>query len=497
MRRFWVNSNIRLGLLAVLCLMVLVPGYLSFKAITTPTSETRQVITGQWQHSADWDYSVFLKPNSLFAEDSLGPGATYFDTLTEGMEARLTYSYTSDLSSQVEGWYEVEATMVAEDLWEKSSFLFPRTNFQEKVPFTLDLDFPVDRQAYEELIAEIEEETEIRPRSTSVVFTARVHTKAVDGQGPSGNDVLEPTIIVPLNSSSFEITGVPSKSNQQTVKRTEREVIAGVEGRRKYTVLATVLLALIPLIFVLVTTSAPLADNPVTQRALALLQRYKKRIAVATHQDLVPVSEVVALQSMEGLVRVSDETLKPIIYYASGNPGHDHRFYILDGAVRYEYKLCYSANGTQPSEALMADPLRVVTDVEATEQVVGPERPRVTTLIGPAEETRATGHHVNGTASKLQHLETSPPNDDSSGPTSVKTKTLAVETEPGPESTVSSSVEKQPEAEVTAADPDLCRKESGPVKEVVPTRELKDLQRRLQQLKLLSEYPKLGANRPR
>ena len=342
LRRFRVNSNIRLGLLAALCLMLLVPGFLAFKAIRTPISETRQVVTGQWQHNADWDYSVFLKPNSLFAEDSLGPGATYFDTLTEGMEARFTYSYTSDLSARVEGWYEVEAKVVAEELWEKSSFLFPRTNFQEEVPFTLDLDFPVDRQAYEKVVAEIEEETEIRARGTSVVFTARIHTKAVEGEVPSGNDVLEPTIIVPLNSSSFEITGIPSASNQQTVMRTERNVVAGVEERRKNTVLLTVLLVLIPLIFALVTTTAPLADNPVTQRALALLQRYKKRIAVATHQDLVPVSEVVPLQSMEGLVRVSDETLKPIIYYASGNPGHDHRFYILDGAVRYEYKLCYS-----------------------------------------------------------------------------------------------------------------------------------------------------------
>ena len=416
------------------------------------------------------------------------------------MEARFTYSYTSDLSSRIEGWYEVEAKVVAEELWEKSSFVFPRTSFQEELPFTLDLDFPVDRQVYEEMVAEIDEETKIRARSSSVVFIARVHTKAVDGAGPSSNDVLEPAIIVPLNSSSFMITGVPSASNQQTVKRTERQVIAGVAERRKYTVLSTVLIALIPLIFALVTTSAPLADNPVTQRALALLQRYKKRIAVATHQDLVPVNEVVALESMEGLVRVSDETLKPIIYYASGNPGRDHRFYILDGAVRYEYKLSYSSNGAQPSEELMADPLSVVTDVEATEQVVGSERHRVSTLIGPAEETWTPRHQVNGTASKLQQLGNSPPNDNGSGPTAMDTKTQALETEPGPESTVSSSVEKQPEAEVTAVDPaepDRCHKESGPVKEVVSTRELTDLQRRLQQLKLLSEYPKLGANRPR
>ena len=148
----------------------------------------------------------------------------------------------------------------------------------------------------------------------------------------------------------------------------------------------------------------------------------------------------------------------------------------------------------------MAGSIREVTDVEAMEQVVGLERPRVSTLIDPAEEAWTPGHQVNGTASKLQQLGNVPPNDASSGPTPMNTKTLVVETDSSPESTVSSSAEKQPKAAVTAAhpaEPDRCDKESGPVKEVVPTRELKDLQRRLQQLKLLSEYPKLGANRPR
>ena len=43
------------------------------------------------------------------------------------------------------------------------------------------------------------------------------------------------------------------------------------------------------------------------------------------------------MASMEDLVRVSEELLKPIIYCGPADQREQHVFYTVDGATRYQY----------------------------------------------------------------------------------------------------------------------------------------------------------------
>ena len=357
-RRARLDGAWRLGILLALALLVLIPGYIAYDAFTTPTTVSRELVPWSWEHEAAWDYTVLLKPNSLYETDTLGPGLTYFDALTEGIQARFSYTFTSDLPARIEGWYEVEADLAAGELWSESSLIVPRTPFyQEGTSYRLDLEVPIDRQAYMERVAEIEEETAVRAPNATLVLTGRVHAEASSEAGRTGSpesndeDVLQPALVLPLSGASFTLSGELSARDQDTITRHRRIFRPWVEDRRRFSLLATGLTALLPLLFALVTAARPPTENAVTREVRALRRRYRKRIAVADPHESSPRGQkTVPLASMEDLARVSDELLKPMIYYADANPGRSHIFYVLDGPVRYEVRLPFPPDPSPEDE---------------------------------------------------------------------------------------------------------------------------------------------------
>jgi hypothetical protein len=48
---------------------------------------------------------------------------------------------------------------------------------------------------------------------------------------------------------------------------------------------------------------------------------------------------VVSLESMASLINVADELGKPVVHQVNVANGGMHEYYVLDGAVRYQYLL--------------------------------------------------------------------------------------------------------------------------------------------------------------
>ena len=350
-RRIPLSGQVRLAIVLGLALLVLFPAYLSLRAFQTPTSVTHRVPVWGWVSYAEWDHTVFFKPNASSGTGAPGPGETYDDSLVEGITIRLTGAFITDVPARIEGWYEVTAELDAGELLGERYLVTPRTPFlQERgTSLSLELELPVDRDLFRRRVEEVAAETGASaPAEVTLTYTAHVEAEAA-AAGESVRQVLEPTLVVPLAGDTFAISGDRSRSADGVVRRAEERPAPGVVARRVYSLLGTGVAALLPLLALLGTVARPRPpEDPLVREARRLRRKYRKRIAEAdaggpfdSAQDRLELSgeQAVPLASMEDLARVSDELLKPIVYAGPAGADGPHLFFVVDGAVRYEYRL--------------------------------------------------------------------------------------------------------------------------------------------------------------
>ena len=340
--RVQIDGRVRLGIIVALALPVLVPAYLAYQAFQAPTMVPYRVPVWGWVHWADWDYSVLLKPNTIYGARELGPDLTYYGNLVEGIEARFSYNLATDTPTRIQGWYEVTADLAAGELLRERVLLAPRTPFDvaQGSSVKVELALPIDRGAYLARLGEMAEEAGLQVgESPTVIYTALVEAQAV-AESASIRKELEPTLVVPLTGETFTIDGNRSLTENGVVRRSETRPAGGVKSRRLYSLVAAGVLAIIVPLFALLTSAGPRRADPLAREARRIRRRYRKRIAEAdSGESELPGGELVSVASMEDLARVSEELLKPIIYCAPSDQAAQHVFYTVDGATRYQYTL--------------------------------------------------------------------------------------------------------------------------------------------------------------
>ena len=363
-----LDWRVRLGVLAGLILLAGAAGYVVYwETPTSAATVSRPFPLWKWEHKGQWDYTVLLKPNILYNDvREMGPNLTYFQALTEGIEAQFSYVFNSDQPARIEGTYDVTADITeTNNLWTKSFPVSPETPFlvEAEDNYSVKLDITVDREFYEERLAEINRETGFTAAAI-LTYTAHVKVTASTAHG-SVRELVDPTLIVPLFATgTYSLEGTHSKGRSGVVTGTEQVTIPGKPGKiQRYLPavggvdLAGVLfpgdtdestryvpfvglVILVAVAFGIVTKNKPVTGGPVAREARSIQRKYRKRIVQTdpTGADL-PGQEVVPLTSIQDLVRVSNELLKPIVYSGHPNPGDSHLYYVVDSTTRYEFRL--------------------------------------------------------------------------------------------------------------------------------------------------------------
>ena len=373
LQRPQLDWRVRLGVLAGFMLLAVVAGYAVYWETPTPgTTVTRPFPLWKWDHKGQWDYKVLIKPNLLYDDvREMGPNLTYFQALTEGIEARFTYVFNSDQPARIEGTYDVTVDITeTNDLWTKSFPVVLETQFLVEAGenYSVELDIAVDREFYEERLAEINQETGFTATAL-ITYTAHVNVTASTVHG-NVSELVAPTLVVPLLATgTYTLEGVPRQGRSGVVSGYDPVTIPGNEGKiRRYlpviagTDLAGILfpgdagepvryfplvgaVILLAVMFALATKNKPVTDSKVARQARSIQRKYRKRFVEAdpTEPNL-PGQEVVPLTSIEDLVRLSNELLKPMVHHGHPNPGNSHLYYVVDGSTRYEFRL--ESNGT-------------------------------------------------------------------------------------------------------------------------------------------------------
>jgi len=373
LKRIQIEKRIRLAILLVLTLAVAAPvffAYNEFQTTEDPAGNTAAPALWGWVNWGNWDYFVLNKPNDMNFSRIAGPDEEYFDGLVEGIKTRLSYTMATDTPARINGWYEIATDLSSGDELSEHRVVVPRTFFVEEngTNISLELDIDVQREGHLDRLQEIAGEAGISVgEDAAVIYTATVNVN-VAADGGSVQQTVNPSIAIPLTGSpTFTISGERSfydtgviRSGPVAVPSVSRFDFSGIrEPGKLYSLVAIALVTLAALSFGLGTTSPPqvapadtsavpentdpdplAARHDQQERELRRIRRkYRKRIARGSPGEWLPGREAVPVASMEDLIRVADEVLKPIIYSKPSNQGEPHVFYTIDGPTRYEFRV--------------------------------------------------------------------------------------------------------------------------------------------------------------
>lgn len=298
-----------------------------------------------------FDYEVRLKHNKLYgatvlrseglptAEDSsttqtLGPGLVYFPRIIDSIKASFSYQFNCNkpISSRSE---EVEITAIIENpgAWNKTLVLLPET--KQSADFTVS--FPVDIAYFKKVIDAIQGETGATGGSYNLKIKADVRTIAQTDLGVV-NDLYTQTLEGKLGGNTLTWDKELSQSQSGSIGEAAAASPGGGD-LRGLSIGGQVIALLALLYFGWCSTQpvpAPVAQVSPAEIETARVRKKYKQVLVDIEElpGIKPGETVIPLGSLDDLVRISDDLVKPVLHQVEQGR---HIYCVIDGPVRYQY----------------------------------------------------------------------------------------------------------------------------------------------------------------
>jgi hypothetical protein len=337
-KRIKLQRELRLSVIVVIGILIIMSAYSAYAAYQQPTTtEETQTAVG-YTHTGTYNYNVYLTNNSLFATDVLGPGqGTFFEKLVDHINASYTYTFRTSQPSTIDGTYEVAAE-VQTSMWTKAFPLVSKTNFNSsnsQVQFTIN--FPINTTRFEDYVTQINNETGVATTDSVLVITCRVLLSA-DTEYGDINEVFSPSIQVSLGGNIISIDGTLANTQTGTIETTVEVGHSEVITQRDNWTIASVLLIIILILFAGVTTTLAEPEHAAAKQFKKIMKKYGEWIVETDKLSPPKDAEIVSINSLDDLVKLSEELGKPVIHSAPGLNG-EHTFYVFDDAMSYQYAL--------------------------------------------------------------------------------------------------------------------------------------------------------------
>ena len=304
-----------------------------------------------------FSYDVKLTDNSIFGATTisspqisiptpivLGSTETIFTRLIDSLNFTYQYSVTSDQTIQPTETVVVNAILANPGKWSKTFVLVPTT--QETGNFTLN--FPVDLTQYLAVISDVQQETGVSATAYTLTVEADVDLKALTSAG-AVDKVFSDSISTDLTGGVLTWTGDLNQSDKGTITTTSNvQTPAKTWGIQvtPFRVISIVILVIgMVLLAMLFLIPSKLKDQQAIskQKATETERKYKNMIITVNKLPEHLVAEsILAVDSLDELIKVAQALLKPINHFVDTNVDI---YWITDGTTCYEYQV----DGGSPS----------------------------------------------------------------------------------------------------------------------------------------------------
>jgi len=338
-KRININKQLRLSIIGVLILLIIGSSYTVFSATQeTTTIETNPVYS--YTHMGKYDYKVYLKDNSLYSTSVLRPGqGTIFKKLVDKINMSYTYEFQATYPSEIEGSYKID-TQIQTGQWSKDFNLQTSTKFNSdtnKATFTVD--FPLNTTTYENFVNNINEQTGVLAQDPTLIIKTTILLSS-ELTNDSINEVFQQSIQMPLGTNVIEINGNLSQSRAGNIEE-EQVITEKTDNNQLGFTSLSIVLSLTLIGFVGMTKSETYPE--IYKQIRKINKKYGEWI-VDVEKPPIPenMMETIKTKSFEDLVKISEESAKPVIHYESKFE-KTHTYHVIDGNIHYEYIL--SNNG--------------------------------------------------------------------------------------------------------------------------------------------------------
>ena len=331
-----INKKLKIGLVSVLVILIGIISFLLYKEIKEPGFEEQKKPVYSYNNKANVNYKVSVKPNKLYETNPLDEGKLYITEFADYINTTFNYEFVGERVADLKGNYSIIAkvqgfTGEAEkivNIWEKNFSIVNKKNFiikdknksiQEEIKINLD--------EYNAFVKEIIELSKINCQTTLSIIMD-INLKGDTDKGPI-EELISPSLIIPLNTSMFQIGGNTNIEKPGAIEETIK--IQLPVNKNKITLFGIIIgvlsIALIYLIFF--TVPAPTKD-PLEKTLKQIFKKHGDRlVALNSDSSIIGISTNL-VKSIDDLVRIADEIGKPILYKYSPNYKEIKRFYVID-----------------------------------------------------------------------------------------------------------------------------------------------------------------------
>lgn len=361
-----LNGSLRISLIIFSVIIITAASYLIINELTVPHYENNEIILLSTINKASLDYTVFLKPNSLYEGRILEKGKAIITEYVDHIMVSCNYHYTGSQKSDITGSYEVVGIMEtftgdAENkitIWEKKYVLSPKSEFEQtgNEEFKIKKDIDIKLSDYNEFAGLISAESKINARTQLSIFM-NVNLKAVTDNGAI-EESLTPNLVIPLMNNYFIIEGKLTEEKPSEIKKTVRQVVP-FDYNKVYVLIAADVLLVLFIAFILIFTRKKEID-PHEKLLMQILRKHGDRMVALKDKISDAYEYQYEVKSIDDLVRISDEIDKPIVYQFYEDINYIDKFFVINEKELYFYNTVskntdYSETVQNMLESLAAD----------------------------------------------------------------------------------------------------------------------------------------------
>lgn len=332
-----INKKLKIGLVSVLVILIGIISFLLYKEIKEPGFEEQKVSVYSYINKASINYKVFIKPNELYETNPLDEGKLYITEFVDYINATFNYEFTGERDADLKGSYTIlgkvqgftgEAEKLV-NIWEKNYVIVPEKKFNFKDSSkSIKEELKINLAEYNAFVKEIIELSKINCQ-TNLSIIMDINLKGDTDKGPI-EEVISPNLIIPLNTSMFQIGGNSNIEKPGAIEEI-REVQLPINKKQVtfYSVILGILLVV--LIFVIFFTKAQLiSKDPLKKVLKQIFKKHGDRLVALNSDSSIIGTSTNLVKSIDDLVRIADEISKPILYKYSPNYNDIKRLYVID-----------------------------------------------------------------------------------------------------------------------------------------------------------------------
>lgn len=341
--RLSINKNLKLILIVVLVILICTSSFLIFKEAKSHNTEEETITLYTYKSGAAFNYKVQLKPNMLYEEKVLDEGQIYISEFVKQIESIFTFEFKGKNVADIKGAYEIKAVLegytgegeTSKTIWNKEFPLIDRKEFQvEDKQCLIEEKITINLDEFHQFIKEF---TEIAKISSSVKFTieGQVNMKAKTDVGII-NKIYSPSMLIPLSGSYFKVGGTLNDEQNGTIDET-RNIDIPI-NKNKIIVLAIVAgICLLVLIYIIFFT-IPVVIGEREKELKKIFKKHGDRMVALKDDFLNYYEKCIKVKSIDDLVRISDEVVKPIMYKYSSDYNEISKFYVINEKETYLFE---------------------------------------------------------------------------------------------------------------------------------------------------------------